>query len=63
MESLVFYKRLLLRKYNESMTDEERRKLASDCEELLVQLQRVDPDRKQRYADLSKSTLILLTVS
>ena len=63
MESLVFYKRLLLRKYNESMTDEERRKLASDCEELLVQLQHVDPDRKQRYADLSKSTLILLTVS
>ncbi|RPD79934.1 rab-protein geranylgeranyltransferase [Lentinus tigrinus ALCF2SS1-7] len=53
MESLVFYKRLLLRKYSESLTDEERWKLGSDCEGLLAKLQRVDPDRKQRYIDLS----------
>ncbi|TFK86372.1 rab-protein geranylgeranyltransferase [Polyporus arcularius HHB13444] len=57
MESLVFYKRLLLRSYGESLADEDRRKLASDCEELLVNLQRVDPDRKQRYMDLSQHKL------
>ncbi len=59
----MFYKRLLLRSYGESLADEDRRKLASDCEELLVNLQRVDPDRKQRYMDLCKSSVTSLTAS
>ncbi|KAI0721632.1 rab-protein geranylgeranyltransferase [Cerioporus squamosus] len=63
MESLVFYKRLLLRRYSESLSDEDRGRLASDCEELLVKLQRVDPDRKQRYVDLCKSSTVSLTAS
>ena len=63
MESLVFYKRLLLRKYAESLTDKEQQKLENDCADLLVQLQRVDPDRKQRYDDLCKSSLVSLIVN
>ena len=52
MESLVFYKRLLLRRHGEDLGDGEREKLDNECEELLRTLQTVDPDRRQRYIDL-----------
>ncbi|KAI0670517.1 rab-protein geranylgeranyltransferase [Trametes maxima] len=55
MESLVFYKRLLLRKHEDSLTDGDRNDLENKCLELLTKLQSVDPDRRQRYLDLSHS--------
>ncbi|TBU50623.1 rab-protein geranylgeranyltransferase [Dichomitus squalens] len=55
MESIVFYKKLLLRRHGDSLGDDERGKLNSECEELLGSLQSVDPDRHQRYVDLSRN--------
>ncbi|KAH9854091.1 rab-protein geranylgeranyltransferase [Lenzites betulinus] len=52
MESLVFYKRLLLRRYGDHMPDERRQELGSECLELLAKLQEIDPDRRRRYDDL-----------
>ncbi|KAM5539019.1 hypothetical protein V8D89_007242 [Ganoderma adspersum] len=53
MDSLVFYKRLLLRRHGNSMDNEERATLEKECAELLNDLRNVDPDRLQRYLDLS----------
>ncbi|KAL1947695.1 hypothetical protein VTO73DRAFT_13419 [Trametes versicolor] len=53
MESLVFYKRLLLKRYGDVMTNEGKRDLGSECLDLLNKLQDIDPDRRQRYADLA----------
>jgi geranylgeranyl transferase type-2 subunit alpha len=49
MESLVHYKRLLLRN-NSSATDTA--PLTKDCLRLLQQLQDLDPARKQRYEEI-----------
>ncbi|CDO70763.1 hypothetical protein BN946_scf184798.g78, partial [Trametes cinnabarina] len=58
MESLVFYQRLLLRKHESAFTGEIRSGIERDCLELLNKLQEVDPDRKQRYADLGASSAL-----
>ncbi|KAL7283282.1 hypothetical protein ACG7TL_002711 [Trametes sanguinea] len=55
MESLVFYQRLLLRKHEGSVSGEIRSRIEGECLELLNKLQEIDPDRKQRYADLVPS--------
>ncbi|KAH9901248.1 rab-protein geranylgeranyltransferase [Cubamyces lactineus] len=52
MESLVFYKRTLMRQHHSSLSDETRRQLEGECLELLKKLEKVDPDRRQRYIDL-----------
>lgn len=52
MESLVFYNRLLLKRYGDVMTSEGKRDLGSERLDLLNKLQDIDPDRRQRYADL-----------
>ena len=54
MESLVFYKRLLLRRHEASMNSPQREVLVNDCVDLLARLQEVDPDRRQRYGDLGE---------
>ncbi|KAI0781077.1 rab-protein geranylgeranyltransferase [Trametes elegans] len=56
MESLVFYKRLSLRRHGNGMTSEERARLDRECLELLTKLQTIDPDRKQRYVDLARNS-------
>lgn len=58
MESLVFYKRLLLKRYGDVMTNEGKRDLGSECLDLLNKLQDIDPDRRQRYADLGESSYV-----
>ncbi|KAI0637106.1 rab-protein geranylgeranyltransferase [Trametes polyzona] len=58
MESLVFYKRLLLRRHGSVIPSERRRELGSQCLELLEKLQDVDPDRSQRYVDLVRHSSI-----
>lgn len=58
MESLVFYKRLLLKRYGDVMTNEGKRDLGSECLDLLNKLQDIDPDRRQRYADLGASSQV-----
>lgn len=56
MDSLVFYKRLLLKRYGDVMTNEGKCDLGSECLDLLSKLQDIDPDRRQRYADLGASS-------
>ncbi|KAI0361949.1 rab-protein geranylgeranyltransferase [Trametes cingulata] len=57
MESLVFYNGLLLRRYRDLFPAERRQELGRECLELLRKLQDLDPDRKQRYIDLSRDSL------
>ncbi|EIW85393.1 rab-protein geranylgeranyltransferase [Coniophora puteana RWD-64-598 SS2] len=47
MESLVHYKRLLLRNHEPQSSE-----LLNSCRELLQRLQTIDPPRKQRYRDI-----------
>jgi len=53
MESLVFYKRALLRDHSSSMSGAEHQTLIEQCLGLLETLQTVDPYRKHRYQDQS----------
>lgn len=62
MESLVFYKRLLLRRYGDAIVDDERQALEKECEDLLSRLQSVDPDRRQRYIDMCKWYFVILVL-
>ena len=55
MDSLVFYKRLLLRQHGSDLNNDERAQLEKECRDLLNDLQNVDPDRRQRYLDLRES--------
>ena len=57
MESLVFYKRLLVHRYGGTMEKDQRLALERECAELLDRLQSVDPDRRQRYIDMCKSPI------
>ena len=54
MESLVHYKRLLLRKHAASLRSEEQEGLVKDCVSLLQELEALDPARRQRYKELCK---------
>ena len=57
MESLVFYKRTLVGRHGSVLSDEARRRLEGECLELLSKLEKVDPDRRQRYIDLCTSSV------
>jgi hypothetical protein len=50
MESLVYYKRLLLRRHDVSSKDVIRK----ECEDLVEKLMIIDPTRQQRYRDIGK---------
>ena len=52
MESLVHYKQLLVRKHSELLGPEERQAIKTSCLDLLQQLQSVDSERTNRYAEL-----------
>ena len=54
MESLVFYKQLLLRRHAQRLSDTARVSLMQECLRLLDSLQEIDPSRRQRYEDLGK---------
>ena len=54
MESLVHYKRMLLRKHESSLDSAVKLALTEDCENLLLKLQTIDPSRRQRYIDLGE---------
>jgi geranylgeranyl transferase type-2 subunit alpha len=62
MESLVYYKRLLLSKYAVDLTTEDREQLVSSCICLLDELQIVDPDRKLRYVELCEYCMLLVVI-
>ena len=51
MDSLVYYKRLLMQKDPEA----DKNTLIEDCLRLLQELRTVDPARKQRYLDIGSS--------
>ncbi|KAH9951293.1 rab-protein geranylgeranyltransferase [Amylocystis lapponica] len=51
MESLVFYKRILLRNQASNIIDAEREVLITQCLRLLDMLQTIDPNRRHRYED------------
>ncbi|KAI0374748.1 rab-protein geranylgeranyltransferase [Pilatotrama ljubarskyi] len=57
MESLVFYKTLLIRRHGDLYPSERRQDLVRECLKLLGKLQDLDPDRRQRYIDLSQDSL------
>ena len=59
MESLVFYKKLLLRKHAATLGEDGEASLRTECLDLLRQLQTIDSYRKQRYADLGNCTLFI----
>lgn len=50
----MFYKRLLLRRHAQHMSDTARASLTQDCLRLLSNLQEIDPSRRHRYTDLGK---------
>ena len=52
MESLVHYKRLILKNHSTSLQSGEREALIASCTQLLSELQVLDPERKQRYVEL-----------
>ena len=52
MESIVHYKRLLLRHHATTLQPQERGELIGNCFELLERLRDVDPQRRNRYSDL-----------
>ena len=52
MESIVHYKRLLLRNHS---SDSDTAALIKDCLSLLQQLQDLDPARKRRYEEIGES--------
>ena len=56
LESLVYYKRLLVGKHLSDPQSNERRKvLLTSCVEMLEKLKEVDPQRIKRYADIGKT--------
>ena len=55
MESLVHYKRMLLQQRQSSLDGAAKAALTKECEDLLVKLQTIDPNRRQRYMDLSEA--------
>ncbi|TCD61418.1 Rab geranylgeranyltransferase [Steccherinum ochraceum] len=57
MESIVRYKKLILRNHASSLSAEEQEKLRSDCSSLLVTLEDIDPLRRQRYRHMKQELL------
>ena len=53
MESLVRYKKLILKRHREKLGDEEGQ-LKSECLDLLAELSNIDPLRRNRYQQSSK---------
>jgi len=56
MESIVHYKRLLLKS---SAADIDSKKLIGDCVSLLQRLRELDPARRRRYLDLGRHENVL----
>ena len=54
MESLVYYKTLLLRKHSAQLSADTIFTLNTESVSLLNTLQDIDPSRKQRYVDLGE---------
>ncbi|OCH87422.1 rab-protein geranylgeranyltransferase [Obba rivulosa] len=57
LESLVFYKRALLRHHRSRMDATQLRKLVDECLDMLQTLCNVDPYRRRRYTDLREQVL------
>ncbi|KAI0797855.1 rab-protein geranylgeranyltransferase [Abortiporus biennis] len=55
MESLVRYKRMLLKNHGGSLSLDEKQRLHEECSSLLTQLQEVDPQRRRRYQEIAES--------
>ena len=60
MESLVYYKRFLLRKHASTLSSVSQTGMRRECNELLSKLQSVDPDRKQRYLELGERLVLTI---
>ncbi|ETW85709.1 hypothetical protein HETIRDRAFT_470846 [Heterobasidion irregulare TC 32-1] len=61
MDTLVYYKQLLLRKHPTHIGSLEAKALVQQCIDLLQQLESVDPSRRQRYRALGQFHLLLST--
>ncbi|EJD53267.1 rab-protein geranylgeranyltransferase, partial [Auricularia subglabra TFB-10046 SS5] len=55
LDSLVHYKRLLLRQDGAALQAQEARALRAECAGILAKLETIDPIRRQRYQDLRGS--------
>ena len=54
MESIVYYKKLLLQKHATTLGSSGQSDLRKGCLALLVTLQTIDPMRRQRYVELGR---------
>ena len=63
MESIVRYKRLILRKHSGSLSGKEVDDLLLQCSELLGKLEHVDALRRRRYQQLSALLLALRSLT
>lgn len=55
LESLVHYKRLLISNHSISLSESERSTIKQQCQQMLKQLQAIDPQRLHRYHELAES--------
>jgi hypothetical protein len=58
MDTLVHYKRILVRSHAESLEAGERDRLIDECTGLLKQLVELDPARKRRYEEIGQSLFL-----
>ena len=55
MESIAYYKNILLQKHSAKLSEDEQKEAIASCVKLFDELQLVDPERKQRYVELCKN--------
>ena len=60
LDSLIHYKRLLVKLLSSEEDREEREKLNLECKEMLDQLAEIDPMRGNRYRDIGEFTVVVL---
>lgn len=60
LDSLIHYKRLLVKLLSTEEGREEREKLNLECKEMLDQLAEIDPMRGNRYRDIGESSVVVL---
>lgn len=54
MESIVRYKKLIIKRHADVLSDKERAQLRADCSDLLAKLEDIDSLRRHRYQQISE---------
>lgn len=62
LESLVYYKTLLMDLHTSQEATEERAVLAEQCLEMLRKLEGIDPQRRRRYQELREFQTLMLDI-